>query len=328
MEQGVENAPSSNTYRVIDPHQEPRLNAVSSTPLPTTNFFRSASLCANGKVALVTEENRTISVYEVPSEDPEPTEFPLVNHFNQPENVLGAVWYPTAVPEEPSVYCFLASVRECPVKLLDASNGRLRASYRIVDHRERQIAPTSMAFNSTASKIYCGFHNAIEVFDVNRPGEGERMLTTPSKKSRSGLKGIVSSLAFSPDYSGLYAAGTFSSNVVLYDETSSGAEIVLYLEGVEGPVTQVKFNPMQPHLVYATSRQSNSILSWDIRGDTSYPLQRFERRGMTNQRLNFDLDVFGTTLVTGDQYGFISCFDLTSEPNEGPAAKFKAHEGA
>lgn len=58
---------------------------------------------------------------------------------------------------------------------------------------------------------------------------------------------------------------------------------------------------MQPHIVYATSRQSDCILGWDIRGDTSIPLQAFERPGLTNQRLSFDLDVYGTTMVTGDK---------------------------
>jgi hypothetical protein len=110
-------------------------------------------------------------------------------------------------------------------------------------------------------RLYCGFQDAIEVFDVNHPGEGERILTTPTKRSRSGLKGtagtlplssrgmhsecsilfklgIVSSLAFCPDYSGLYAAGTFSSSLVLFSE-SSRAEIIQSLDGVLGPVTQV-----------------------------------------------------------------------------------------
>lgn len=134
----------------------------------------------------------------------------------------------------------MASVRECPVKLLDASDGRasfyglpphppgsfqransslmlqLRASYPIVDHRERQVAPHSVAFNVGANRcvdpgseprfctlmyvtpclcgvrLYCGFEDAIEVFDIHRPGEGTRLRTTPSKKSRDGLKGKFS----------------------------------------------------------------------------------------------------------------------------------------
>ena len=58
---------------------------------------------------------------------------------------------------------------------------------------------------------------------------------------------------------------------------------------------------MHPHIVYATSRQSHYILSWDVRGDTSTPLQKYDRPGLTNQRLGFDLDLYGKTMVAGDQ---------------------------
>lgn len=51
--------------------------------------------------------------------------------------------------------------------------------------------------------------------------------------------GIISSLAFCPDYSGLYAAGTFSSSIGLLSE-ETGEDILLYLDDVPGPVTQVR----------------------------------------------------------------------------------------
>jgi len=40
-------------------------------------------------------------------------------------------------------------------------------------------------------RMYCGFEDAIEVFDVHRPGndQGTRLHTTPSKKAKDGLKG-------------------------------------------------------------------------------------------------------------------------------------------
>lgn len=80
-----------------------------------------------------------------------------------------------------------------------------------MDHRERQVAPHSMAFNCTATQLktfyfnpycyfdvnfyylfslYCGYEDAIEVFDFQRPGEGTKIPTTPSKKSKEGMKGI------------------------------------------------------------------------------------------------------------------------------------------
>ena len=46
--------------------------------------------------------------------------------FCQPAPILDFIWYPTATPLNPASFCFVASVRECPVKLLDASDGRVR----------------------------------------------------------------------------------------------------------------------------------------------------------------------------------------------------------
>ena len=123
------------------------------------------------------------------------------------------------------------------------------------------------------SRLYCGFEDAIEIFDVQRPGQGERLPTTPSKKSRDGLRGeaprtssstditvpshvrtllrrdigVVSALAFSysPEY---YAAGSLtpasrtSDNIALFNE--SVLEPVLSIGGVAeremGGVTQVR----------------------------------------------------------------------------------------
>lgn len=45
--------------------------------------------------------------------------------FYQPASIVDYAWYPSATVNDPAVFCFLASVRECPVKLLDASDGRV-----------------------------------------------------------------------------------------------------------------------------------------------------------------------------------------------------------
>ncbi|KAG6834479.1 hypothetical protein H0H93_009412, partial [Arthromyces matolae] len=128
----------------------------------------------------------------------------------------------------------------------------LRASYRIVDHRERQIAPHSLAFNLTAERVdfdikdrlYCGFEDAVEVFDVSRPGEGTRLPTTPSKKSKDGLKGIISALAFVPSQgSDIYAAGSLtpsSSNIALFSETQGQEPIMFISNGPKAGITQVR----------------------------------------------------------------------------------------
>lgn len=136
-------------------------------------------------------------------------------------------------------------------------------------------------------RLYCGFEDAIEVFDIHRPREGTRLRTTPSKKSRDGLKGkfsrisprlrahtylirclsagIVSALAFAPDVSSdIYAAGSFSpsspssSNIAIFSEASGEVPIMFVGAedqpagggagyGVRASVSQV--SPQRPHAI-------------------------------------------------------------------------------
>ncbi|KAF9447780.1 WD40 repeat-like protein [Macrolepiota fuliginosa MF-IS2] len=282
------------------------------------NFARSAKWTPDGSVFMAQCEDRTLQLFNPPqTSGPNPTRPDLV--LRQPAPVLDFTWYPTASPNDPASFCFLTSVRESPVKLFDASDGRLRASYKIVDHRERFIAPHSMAFNLNASKIYCGYEDAIEVFDVARPGEGTRILTTPSRKSKDGLKGIISALAFSPDYStgsdAFYAVGTLNptlSNLALYSESQSNAPLMFVSGGDRAGVTQVRFNSMNPHILYAAYRRRGAILAWDLRADISSPFAKYvvPYKPTTNQKMLFDVDVAGQRLVVGDQRGSISVFDL------------------
>ncbi|GBE86827.1 hypothetical protein SCP_1000690 [Sparassis crispa] len=311
------------------------------------NFARLVKWCPDGSLALAQCENRSLQFLNLPPElldstvahavvPPPPPVVPRT--FIQPSPLLDFAWYPSASSRDLASFCFVVSVRECPVKLLDATDGRLRASYKIVDHRERQIAPHSLAFNVTADKLYCGFEDAIEVFDVYYPGEGTRLHTTPNKRSRDGLKGIISALAFAADTSsGIYAAGSLSpsapssSNIALFSETTGEVPVMFVGAekrrngagfGIRASVSQLMFNPTQPYLLYGSFRRNDVIYNWDLRGDVSNPVQTFgghgspfpnmSNRRKTNQRMRFDVDISGRVLGIGDQDGHVSLFDVTS----------------
>ncbi|KAI0659486.1 WD40-repeat-containing domain protein [Cubamyces menziesii] len=312
-------------------------------------FARMAKWSPDGSTALAQCEDRTFRFLQLPEELLGITvdttlSSSLPRSLTQSAPILDYAWYPCASARDRASFCFVASVRECPVKLLDASDGRLRASYRIVDHRERQVAPHSLAFNPGANRLYCGFEDAIEVFDIHCPGEGTRLHTTPSKKSRDGLKGIISALSFAPDMSsGLYAAGSLSpsapssSNIALFSEDTGEAPVMFVgaegLQdgagyGVRASVSQLMFNPGRPYLLYASFRRMDSIFCWDLRADVSRPIEVFgrkplpisgkERKAATNQRLRFDIDYGGRWLSVGDQDGGISVFDLAAQPDTAP----------
>lgn len=127
--------------------------------------------------------------------------------------------------------------------------------------------------------------------------------------------GIVSSIAFCSDYSGLFAASSLSGAVTLFSE-ATGEDPIAFLDGIKSAITQVhtnayvvlfhlttlqvKFNPLQPHLLYASQRRSDDILCWDVR-EPFEVLRRFKRSASsTNQKLMFDIDPTGRWLASGD----------------------------
>ncbi|KAK2462640.1 hypothetical protein APHAL10511_005373 [Amanita phalloides] len=348
-------SPPNFAFSLMPPTTQSTL-VLQNEPQNTANFMRGAKWSPGGLSVLGHCENSTFQLFELPEQvlqsppknahSPElaDTSIRPAASLRQPSPILDLLWYPTATRHDPASYCFVASVRECPVKLLDASTGRLRASYPIVDHCERQVAPHSMAFNLTATKLYCGFENAIEVFDVLKPGEGVRMHTTPSKKSKDGLKGIISALAFSPSGSytdAYFAAGSLtpsSHNIVLFSEAQGGNPIMYIGNGGNrsyGGVTQIRFDPTMPHILYASFRGRAShgrIYAWDLRavesGTSNPPYRIFQtyqdmneeairaRDVSYNQKMLFDVDITGRWLSVGDQAGRISAFDLSPQGME------------
>ncbi|KAG0331094.1 Telomerase Cajal body protein 1 [Podila horticola] len=230
-----------------------------------------------------------------------------------------------------------------------------------VDHCEVNLAPNSLTFNLDGSKIYCGSNNMVEIFDTTRPGkDSTKRPTCPTRRSKKGQKGVISSLAFNPDHSNLYAAGSYLKTIGLYDGRAD--ELLLLLrdkhlnsrkraklssgtssteagtsttsQGQDqkrppmGAVTQVQFTPDGLHL-YSASRQDSYIRCWDIR-NTVQVLHRIERPGdVTNQRLSFDISSDGKWLSTGDMNGDISIFNLEN-PVDGEVerltARIRGHE--
>ncbi|KAI5481720.1 hypothetical protein MNV49_002946 [Pseudohyphozyma bogoriensis] len=110
--------------------------------------------------------------------------------------------------------------------------------------------------------------------------------------------GIISSLAFRPDGSGLLAAGSFSGTIGIYDTSiaDKGALIAVLPSCDPGGITKS----------YAT----------------------LHRPADTNQRLGFDVDPTGTWLAAGDLNGVVSVWkaDVTEEHPD-PVGSFVASDG-
>ncbi|MBW0483237.1 hypothetical protein O181_022952 [Austropuccinia psidii MF-1] len=282
------------------------------------NLLRTAKWSSDGSTILTEAEDRTIRLFHspcVPAEGDECAEdkcsWNPVRQFPMADALLSTCWFPYSSLHDPSRYCFVAAVKDHPIQLLDASDGRIRASYPIVDHTERVVAPHSMLFSSDGSTLYAGFDSAIEKFDVSRAGQdGERYKTLSSRKSKDGQKGIISALALDPSRQGLLGAATFSGQIALHDIQSNELrpEIVFH-SGEPGGITQIKFHPYNNQVLFSASRKSNKILCWDLRY-ASTTFHSFYRPGRTNQKISFDIDCPGVNLVTGGTDGKVRLYRL------------------
>ncbi|KAG0041731.1 Telomerase Cajal body protein 1 [Gryganskiella cystojenkinii] len=285
------------------------------------------------------------------SKDPNDTKLEAGMLIREGEVVYDMCWYPKMSTHDPATCCVLSSSRDHPVHLWDAFSGELRCSYTIVDHCEVNVAPTALCFSLDGSKIYCGSNNMVEIFDTSRPGkDSQKRPTVPTRKSKKGQKGVISCLAFNPDHSDLYAAGSYLKTIGLYDARAD--ELLLLLRDKSRPnkkktnheqsngdqstkdappmggLTDLKFSPDGLYL-YSASRMDSYLRCWDIR-NTANVLYRLERPGeQTNQRISFDISCDGRWLSSGDMNGDVSIFDLKNPLDvevERLSVRYHAHE--
>ncbi|KAF9346738.1 Telomerase Cajal body protein 1 [Mortierella sp. AD094] len=320
------------------------------------NFFKSVKWSPDGLCLLSSSNDNCLRIFALPdatTATPEDTQLTAGVLIKEGEVVYDMCWYPAMNSQDPATCCVLSSSRDHPVHLWDAFTGELRCSYTIVDHCEVNVAPNALCFNLDGSKIYCGSNNMIQIFDTTRPGrDSYKRPTVPTRKSRKGQKGVISCLAFNPDHSDLYAAGSYLKTIGLYDSRAEELLLLLRDKGSHkqqpeshaqkpsspsssqpmGGVTQVQFSPDGMYL-YSASRQDPLIRCWDIR-NTSKVLHRLERPGeLTNQRISFDISCDGRWLCTGDMNGDISIFDLSdpessqaTDPETRLSARIHAHD--
>jgi telomerase Cajal body protein 1 len=225
-------------------------------------------------------------------------------------SIYDFAWYPFMDSQNPSSCIFVSTSRDQPIHMWDAFTGELRASYRAYDHLDEITAANSLAFNATGDKIFAGYDRMVRFFDVTQPG---RQFTArplcKTRKSRQGQRGIISTLHFNPDYSGIYAAGSYNGTTYVYTE-DTGEELLCLRDHDGKGITQVQFSPDGRYL-YTAARRDSSIHCWDIRQSTQI-VQSFSRQADTNQRIEFDVHCSGKYLLTGSRDGRALLYDVST----------------
>jgi hypothetical protein len=53
--------------------------------------------------------------------------------FTQPDAIHSSLWYPTASLNHPETFCFMASIRDTSIRLIDATDGRVYSLLKLLD---------------------------------------------------------------------------------------------------------------------------------------------------------------------------------------------------
>jgi len=287
------------------------------------NFFNALKSSPDGSCLLTNSEDAVLRIYEWPSDllqqddvpcVPPPRKLPIALQVKEAECVYDTCWYPAMSSAQPATCCFLTTSRDHPLHLWDAFTGTLRATYRSYNHVDEITAAFSISFNCDGTRIYCGYKNMIRTFETELAGrEHKNKPTVITRRDRTGQRGILSTIAFCHDRSGLFAVGSFSRTVGLYDERGDSSPLYL-LEGHTGGITQVLFSPDGQYL-FSGARKDPYIQCWDIR-NTGHILHTLQRTCTNNQRLFFDIEPSGRYLATSSQDGRILVYDWTASSEE------------
>ncbi|XP_066930672.1 dentin sialophosphoprotein-like [Clytia hemisphaerica] len=334
----------------IERNERPKLMGVCRKEYHSSfeNYLRGSYWSPDGSALLTNSDDNILRIFDTSSLDKQHHEKeenssdlkPKVR-LSEGETVYDVAWYPFMRSQDPDTCCFLATSRDHPVHLWDSNTGRVRCSYRSFDQMDEITSPHSVSFNYDGSKVYCGFNNCIRIFDSNRPGRQfvERSIVrkkTRSRKERQqkslNQRGIVSSIAFSNQYSGLYALGTFTKTVGLY--AANEDEPLFLLREHKGGITHLRFTSDGFYL-FSGARKDNELIAWDMR-NTSIPLFKMQREVSTNQRILFDIDQTCRYLCSGNTNNEVSVWDINNiMQNVGeevvkhhPLFSFNAHQDA
>ncbi|KAJ1477511.1 WD40-repeat-containing domain protein [Baffinella frigidus] len=267
------------------------------------NFLKTCRWSPDGLCVFASTEDNQIRVFELPQDAdcgekwaPGHDQMKPVLSVLEGETIYDAAWLPTMSSSDPASCLFFSTSRDNPVHIWDAFTGACQGSYCAYTDAEELTAGYSVGFDNRAPYIYVGFNNQIRVYAIDRPGRQHTSIKTFKRANRetTGQRGIVSCISFNPDKSGLFAAGSYSRNVGLYD---GGTGKLLYnLQGHRGGVTQAEWSRDGQYL-FTGGRKDDEILCWDVR-NTGDVLLRLPRAVTTNQRILFDLDHSGRFVIT------------------------------
>lgn len=277
------------------------------------NYFKGCLFSPDGCCILAPVNGDGIHVFELPqdlygqeevSETREITKMKSVIYVRTACNIYDFCWYPYMNSQAPETCFWISTSQNEAIKLYDAFNGNLTASYRGYDAVDELESAYSLCFSSDGQQIIGGYKKSIKVFTTSVPGR--EYDTIPLKQS-------ISCLATNYYQENVLAAGSWNKTISLIDLRIY--EPFEYLNTHKGGLTYLKFSLDGKYLI-SGSRKDSYLLVWDM-NHLKYPIHNLQRRVDTNQTIYFDKSIYNW-IVSGDTRGLVHVWDLSDISNDSP----------
>ncbi|KAG5513855.1 hypothetical protein PMAC_000477 [Pneumocystis sp. 'macacae'] len=262
------------------------------------NFVKQIQWSPDGTCLLSSSTDNIMRTFIISNNILEQNEISKLRYFSFTrfaESVYSYLWY--------SKMILNVSVRDHPIHLYNALFSTLKASYPLIDHCERFIAPNSLIFSLDGTRFIAGANNMLSIHALNMYGYGPiSIFRTTRRNSSFSLsypvqKGIISSLCLNNHK--LLAAGTFNATVGIYSNEGEGDIVSLFNVG-DGGVTQVLW--LDDYKLLVVSRKSEKMSIWDIRTFSCIKTLG-PRFAMTQQRMT--VDIWNDYIIAGNIDGIV-----------------------
>lgn len=241
----------------------------------------------------------------LPAGQVEPLNLEPVASFHLAESASDVAWHPASQYCYPETIGLAVSMRDHPIHILNM-HGDVTSSFHPRNHVDELDHSQSLAFHFLGHRLYAGGEKKIRWFDIETRQEG--CFATHRKYELFGQKGLISTLAFNPDQSTAFSAGSFDGTVSIYIDGAANSVLDIPSRGFQ--VSQTMWSPCGRYL-YVRGRKHDLVHCWDIRG-SKREVGTMLVSNSTQQRFSMSLDPWGKFLAAGDDKGFLHLYDTNT----------------
>ncbi|KAF2145437.1 uncharacterized protein K452DRAFT_264458 [Aplosporella prunicola CBS 121167] len=309
---------------------------------------RDAAFSRDGACLVTNSADKRLRVFSLSHDDlaeGNPHALEPQTTIDSPEQINAYALWPQWESSAGNTTYLLHSVLHQPMRLVNAVDGSVLARYPLYDaYQEEYRNVMSLAFLNNGAQFIAGARHRLALFDITRYNDAPIVehVTAPPRRPRGmykdarHIRGEFLALAVSP-FSDLYAAGTETRKIALYDPAGRGECAALFSLQTSSPgtgVTSLAWSPCGRYL-YAAERNSDAITVYDIRVAGCRLAVLRGRRAFTNQRLGFSVlphDEAGQdhSIIAGGADGVVRVWNnpTSGEGVLDPSAEWRAHDGA